>query len=337
MIDWLQSGDDAVFRFVNHTLHNGVFDSLMPLASNTPWFVPGVIFVLALLIWKGGVRGRVCAAMLVLGICAGDWLVADSLRHAVGRLRPFNRIADAHVLVGRSGSFSMPSSHALNWFSATIIAFIYYRRSLCYMLPLAVIVSFSRVYNGVHYPSDVLAGAVLGAGCGAAVVWSANAIWPWAGRRWFPVWHCRLPSLVQPVATSPSASGTPPASASVEKQWLNLGFVLIALLVLVRLAWLAAGKFELSEDEAYQWIWSNTWRFPITASRCLSRVCNSSARISGVITNLACGYFAGHYRRTVAAAAAVYGARSQQPDRVFPRPRPQRYTAHRAWLASDDD
>ena len=51
---------------------------------------------------------------------------------------------------------------------------------------LAVIVSFSRVYNGVHYPSDVLAGAVFGAGCGAAVVWSANALWSWAGRRWFP-------------------------------------------------------------------------------------------------------------------------------------------------------
>ena len=58
MIDWLQSGDDTVFRFVNHTLNNRVFDTLMPLASNTPGFVPGVVLVLVLLIWKGGVRGR---------------------------------------------------------------------------------------------------------------------------------------------------------------------------------------------------------------------------------------------------------------------------------------
>ncbi|MGA2541557.1 MAG: glycosyltransferase family 39 protein [Verrucomicrobiota bacterium] len=254
MIDWLQSGDDALFRFINHTLRNGVLDALMPLASDTPGFVPVVILALVALIWKGGARGRLCAAMLVLGLCAGDWVIADAMKHGVARLRPFNRFPDAHVLVGKSASFSMPSSHALNWFLAAIIVFIFYRKSIYYMLPLAVIVSFSRIYNGVHYPSDVLAGAVIGAGCGAAVVWSANALWQWAGRRWFPLWQARLPSLMQPVPRPPSSILHPPSS--LDKQWLNLGYVLIALLLLVRLAYLAAGKIELSEDEAYQWIWS---------------------------------------------------------------------------------
>jgi len=254
MIDWLQSGDDALFRLINHTLRNGVLDALMPLASDTPGFVPVVILALVALIWKGGARGRICAAMLVLGLCAGDWVIADTIRHGVARLRPFYRFPDAHVLVGKSGSFSMPSSHALNWFLATIIVFIFYRKSIYYMLPLAVIVSFSRIYNGVHYPSDVLAGAVIGAGCGAAVVWSANALWQWAGRRWFPLWQARLPSLMQPAPRTPSSILRPPSSP--DNQWLNLGYVLIALLLLVRLAYLAAGKIELSEDEAYQWIWS---------------------------------------------------------------------------------
>jgi len=264
MIDFLQSGDDAVFRFVNHTLSNGVLDALMPLASDTRGFVPLVLLVLVILIWKGGARGRICAVMLLLGLCVGDWLVADTIRHAVGRLRPFNRLPDARLLVGKGGSFSMPSSHALNWFSGILIAFIYYRKSIYYMLPLAVAVSFSRIYNGVHYPSDVLAGAILGAGSGAAVVWSANALWAWAGRRWFPVWHAQLPSLVQPACEKPPPSDKPPlsavasakADAALEKQWLNLGFAVTALLLLIRLAWLASGRIELSEDEAYQWIWS---------------------------------------------------------------------------------
>ena len=162
------------------------------LASDTPGFVPLVLLALVSLIWKGGARGRLCAAMIVLGLCVGDWVIADAIKHGAARLRPFNRLPDAHVLVGRSGSFSMPSSHALNWFSATIITFIFYRKSIRFMLPLAVMVSFSRIYNGVHYPSDVLAGAVLGAGCGAAVVWSADALWQWAGPRWFPIWHAPI-------------------------------------------------------------------------------------------------------------------------------------------------
>jgi membrane-associated phospholipid phosphatase len=46
----------------------------------------------------------------------------------------------------------MPSSHAANWFAATMILFIYYRRSLWFMLPGAILVSFSRIYNGVALP-----------------------------------------------------------------------------------------------------------------------------------------------------------------------------------------
>src|SRR5204862_3267982 len=91
---------------------------------------------------------------------------------------------------------SMPSSHAANWFAATMVAFIYFRRSLWFMLPTAILVSFSRIYNGVHYPSDVLAGAILGAGYAAASVWLLNAIWQWAGRKWFPGWWAKLPSLL---------------------------------------------------------------------------------------------------------------------------------------------
>ena len=92
----------------------------------------------------------------------------------------------------------MPSAHAANWFAATMIAFIYYRRSLRFMLPTAVLVGFSRIYNGVHYPSDVLAGAILGAGYAAAAVWLLDALWCWAGRNWFPVLWARCPSLLNP-------------------------------------------------------------------------------------------------------------------------------------------
>jgi 4-amino-4-deoxy-L-arabinose transferase-like glycosyltransferase/membrane-associated phospholipid phosphatase len=255
MIDFLHAADDALFRLVNLGLQNPLFDKVMPLDAATRLYVPLLLVVLVALVWRGGARGRICAALLVLGLCAGDWVVADAIKHGVARLRPFNRLPDARVLGGRGVSFSMPSSHALNCFCGTIIAFIYYRRSVYYMLPLSLLVGFSRVYNGMHYPSDVLAGAILGAGCGAALVWSANALWLWAGCRWFPLWHARMPSLIQPELGARKSDGEN-QGATAEKQWLHLGFLLIALVLVLRLILLASGKIELSEDEAYQWIWS---------------------------------------------------------------------------------
>jgi len=80
---------------------------------------------------------------------------------------------------------SMPSSHAANWFAATMVVFIYFRRSFWFMLPAALLVSFSRIYNGLHYPSDVLAEAILGAGYAAATIWCLEALWQWAGENGF--------------------------------------------------------------------------------------------------------------------------------------------------------
>ncbi len=252
-------------------------------------------------------RGVVCLAMLLLAVGVTDGLVCRNLKHALERPRPFAVLPWVHrpgvaqapppapsvpqeahppgvrdhtpqptapPASASANLGSMPSSHAANWFAAAMVALIYYRRSLWFMLPLAVLVSFSRVYNGVHYPSDVLAGAILGAGCGAAVVWSLDGLWGWAGRRWFPLWWRKLPSLLlwggHPCPPSedeeegpvpPPRKGLPgpgfsPPHVSLDQHWLRVGYLLIAALLLARLAYIASGTIQLSEDESYQWLWS---------------------------------------------------------------------------------
>jgi hypothetical protein len=121
------------------------------------------------------------------------------------------------------------------------------------MLPLAASVGLSRIYNGVHYPSDVLAGALLGMGYSAAVVWGTDSIWQCIGPRWFPQWWVRMPSLLNPVE---SGTPVPTQSSSQDAHWLRLGYALIALIFLARLGYLGLSGIELSEDEAYQWLWS---------------------------------------------------------------------------------
>ena len=86
---WIQTLDTALFRFVNDTLANPVFDKVMPFASGNKFFVPAVLIGALLLAWRGGRRGRLCLLMLALIIPAGDGLVVNAVKHAVARPRPF--------------------------------------------------------------------------------------------------------------------------------------------------------------------------------------------------------------------------------------------------------
>jgi len=276
-MDWLQTLDVGLFRFVNHTCSNAAFDWLMPFVSGNALFYPALIVLGSLLIWKGRARGLICVLMLILVVSIGDGFITNTLKHAVGRQRPFLALEDVNCLVGKGGSFSMPSGHASNWFAATMVALIYYRRSLWFMLPMAMLVSVSRIYNGVHYPSDVLVGAIVGMGEAAAMLWIFDSIWVFAGKKWFPIWWEKMPSLLHlPTRREaaelneeaarmemalPATRGIAPAGfqaphVTLDSHWIRLGYVCIAVLLIARLAYIAGGTIQLAEDEAYQWLWS---------------------------------------------------------------------------------
>jgi membrane-associated phospholipid phosphatase len=284
-VHWLKILDTTVFRFINDSLVNPFFDWLMPFASGNKFFVPAIIIAGIIFLWKGGRRARLCGLMLALIIWPGDSFIANTIKHAVARPRPFVQLDNVRVYgkrtspdpeakkkmerigapANRPGYNSFPSSHAANWFAATMIFFIYYRRSWRVCLPLACLVAFSRLYNGVHFPSDVLAGAIIGAGYAVAGVWAINALWIFAGRKWFPLWWKKLPSLVNAECGMRSAelekqtvadSELRTPNSTLEQHWLNLGYTIILFTLFLNLVYLASGLIELSEDEAYQWLWS---------------------------------------------------------------------------------
>jgi 4-amino-4-deoxy-L-arabinose transferase-like glycosyltransferase len=291
---WLQTLDTNLFLFVNRSLVNPLFDWLMPVLSGdngmkNEFILLAVAAGLALL-WFGNRRARLCVLLMILIVATNDGLLCNTLKHAVARPRPFATLPEARVsgtvgngyvppeinqsgvdMAANQGSRnSMPSSHAANWFAATMVAFLFYRRSLWFMLPMALAVSFSRVYNGVHYPGDVLAGAILGAGYAAAAVIGLQAAWNWIGKKWFPLWHAQLPSLLNAergVRSAESEIQTPNSNfqnathsalrtQNSELEWLRLGCILIFAMLIGRWIYLASGAIELSQDEAYQWVWS---------------------------------------------------------------------------------
>lgn len=217
---WLQTLDTNLFLFCNRSLVNPFCDWLMPILSGNHGvkkeFIAVAVAVGLAMFAFGKSRARICVLLLALIVGTNDGLICNPLKHAVHRARPFvtlpqarvfGKIGDGYVppeidkngvnLAANKGSHnSMPSSHAANWFCATMVLFLFYRRTLWFMLPLALAVSFSRLYNGVHYPSDVLAGALIGAGYAAAAAIAIESAWQIFGKKFFPRWHEKLPKLV---------------------------------------------------------------------------------------------------------------------------------------------
>lgn len=144
---------------------------------------PGVLVVVAL-VWialfvQGGSKGRTVALLLIPTIVLSDQLNSAVLKSVFDRLRPCFTLPDVHLLVPCGSGRSFPSSHAVNNFAGAFVVSFFYPKLTWWMYGFAAVVAFSRVYVGVHYPSDVLAGALVGLGCGALVV---------AAYQWAEVW-----------------------------------------------------------------------------------------------------------------------------------------------------
>jgi membrane-associated phospholipid phosphatase len=110
------------------------------------------------------------ATLLTAGTVWGADLITLVLKMTLERRRPYETLAEADPLLRASVGNSLPSGHAATSFAGAIILGYLFRRALPGLLALAALVAVSRVYVGVHYPSDVLVGAALGSMVALTVV-----------------------------------------------------------------------------------------------------------------------------------------------------------------------
>lgn len=166
--------DEKLLLLLNRW-HTPFFDQLMWMVSDKWVWVPLYVLLAGLIVrrysWKGGL---LCLLMIALAVAATDQTCASLLRPLVGRLRPSNPdnpISTAiHLVNGyRGGRFGFPSCHAANSFTLAVFVSCCFRRRrvTLSMLAWAMVVAYSRIYLGVHYPGDVATGMVVGCLYGA--------------------------------------------------------------------------------------------------------------------------------------------------------------------------
>lgn len=165
-MDFLYSIDLTVFYFFNHTISTVLLDKFFSIITDVNRWYLAYIILLGIAFFKGKRKGKIAVIGLLLLITVSDQTGYRILKELFERIRPCNALSDVITPVGCAGGFSFPSNHALNNFAAAFFLLRLFPVYKWIFLAVAILISISRIYLGVHYPSDVIGGALIGAAFG---------------------------------------------------------------------------------------------------------------------------------------------------------------------------
>ncbi len=181
LLNGILNYNTALFYAINSGMDNSVFNFIMPILTNFGSLIAWSL-VCVLIFLFGGQYGKKVAVLGLLALFLSSAAVFV-LKYAIAEPRPFMVLNHVHLLTTES-DYSFPSGHTTASFAGAVVigkkySFIIKDKAYKLIYPLiafAAIIAFSRVYIGVHYPLDVIFGAVIGTAFALAVLRFENSI-----------------------------------------------------------------------------------------------------------------------------------------------------------------
>ena len=161
MLDTLLNLDGGFLLFLQESVRNPILDNLMIFITSLGnggmiW----IVATIALLIPKKTRKAGIMSAAALLG----SLIINNNIvKNIVQRPRPFVTFTDLQIIIPTPSEFSFPSGHTSSSFAAAAVFYRHLPKKIG--LPsviLAGLIGFSRLYVGVHYPTDVIAGVIMG-------------------------------------------------------------------------------------------------------------------------------------------------------------------------------
>ena len=169
MLEKIKSLDTQLFFYLN-SKHNAFFDTIMYWASDRLFWIPFYFIIAFLLVRHFRKQSISLFISIAILITLSDQISSHLIKNSIQRLRPSHESALQGLIhlseAGAGGTYGFISSHAANAFALTAFLFFILQKNFNWLkvilIPWALLVSYSRIYNGVHYPLDVLVAMLLG-------------------------------------------------------------------------------------------------------------------------------------------------------------------------------
>lgn len=170
-MDSLLHMDGNILLFIQENIRNPVLDPVMKVITSLG--NAGIIWILLTILLLAVKRTRRIGIMSACALVCSLLVNNILLKNLVARARPYATVEGLIPIIPKPSEFSFPSGHAGSSFASGSV--LYRRLPKKYgilILVLAILISLSRLYVGVHYPTDVLAGMLTGIGCSYAGEWT---------------------------------------------------------------------------------------------------------------------------------------------------------------------